>query len=139
MYFERQQRKYNGIRMKDEAETQMCKILIAQIEALDVQYQTLKEYLVGHQIDDFEVSGILGALKDNLNTISTQILALYQLKGQRTKITWDSLFTNIDTALDTIQNSQRVKQRDTIETALKMSEPTIEEVMAYLSTLKKSL
>ncbi len=139
MYFERQQRKHNGMRMKDEAETQMCKILSAEIEALDVQYETLKEYLAGHLFDDFEVVGILGALKDNLNTISTQILTLYQLKGQRTKITWDSLFTNIDTALDTIQNSQRVKPRDAIETALKMSEPTIEEVMAYLSTLKKSL
>ncbi len=125
--------------MKDEAEAQMHKILGAEIEALDVRYETLKEYLKGRQIDDFEVVGILGALKDNLNIISTQILALYQLEGQHAKITWDSLFTNIDTALDTIQNSPRVKPRDAIETALKMSEPTIEEVMTYLATLKKSL
>lgn len=139
MYFEREQRKHNGMRMKDEAEVQMRKILSAEIEALDVRYETLKEYLAGRQIDDFEIVGILEALKDNLNTISTQILTLYQLKGQRAKITWDSLFTNIDTALDTIQNSARIRPRDAIETALKMSEPTIEEVMAYLGTLKKSL
>lgn len=124
--------------MNDE-EAQMHKILGAEIEALDVRYETLKEYLAGHQIDDLEIIGVLRAFKDNLSTISSQILTLYQLKGQRAKITWDSLFTNIDTALDAIQNSPRVKPRDAIKTALKMSEPTIEEVMAYLASLRRSL
>lgn len=124
--------------MNDE-EAQMHKILGAEIEALDVRYETLKEYLAGQQIDDLEIIGVLRAFKDNLSTISSQILTLYQLKGQRAKITWDSLFTNIDTALDAIQNSPRVKPRDAIKTALKMSEPTIEEVMAYLASLRRSL
>lgn len=124
--------------MNDE-EAQMHKILGAEIEALDVRYETLKEYLAGHQIDDLEIIGVLRAFKDNLSTISSQILTLYQLKGQRAKITWDSLFTNIDTAVDAIQNSPRVKPRDAIKTALKMSEPTIEEVMAYLVSLRRSL
>jgi hypothetical protein len=124
--------------MNDE-EAQMHKILGAEIEALDVRYETLKEYLAGHQIDDLEIIGVLRAFRDNLSTISSQILTLYQLKGQRAKITWDSLFTNIDTALDAIQNSPRVKPRDAIKTALKMSEPTIEEVMAYLASLRRSL
>lgn len=124
--------------MNDE-EAQMHKILGAEIEALDVRYETLKEYLAGQQIDDLEIIGVLRAFKDNLSTISSQILTLYQLKGQRAKITWDSLFTNIDTAVDAIQNSPRVKPRDAIKTALKMSEPTIEEVMAYLVSLRRSL
>jgi hypothetical protein len=124
--------------MNDE-EAQMHKILGAEIEALDVRYETLKEYLAGHQIDDLEIIGVLRAFRDNLSTISSQILTLYQLKGQRAKITWDSLFTNIDTAVDAIQNSPRVKPRDAIKTALKMSEPTIEEVMAYLVSLRRSL
>lgn len=124
--------------MNDE-EAQMHKILGAEIDALDVRYETLKEYLAGHQIDDLEIIGVLRAFKDNLSAISSQILTLYQLKGQRAKITWDSLFTNIDTALDAIQKSPRVKPRDAIKTALKMSEPTIEEVMAYLASLRRSL
>lgn len=125
--------------MKDEAEAQMRRILSAEIEALEVRYETLKEYLAGHQIDDFEVVGVLQTFKDDLSTISAHILTLYQLKGQRAKITWDTLFTNIDTAVSAIQNSPRVKPRDAIETALKISEPTIEEVMSFLATLKKSL
>lgn len=125
--------------MKDESETQTQKILTAEIKALEVRYETLKEYLAGRLIDDSEVVGVLRAYKEGLSTISAQILTLYQLKGQRAKITWESLFTNIDTALETIRNSPRTKPRVAIETALKMSEPKIEEVMAYLAALKHSL
>jgi hypothetical protein len=126
--------------MKDAEEAQTRKVLAAEIEALEVRYETLKNYLSPKsQIDDVEIAGVLRAFKDDLSTISAHILTLYQLKGQRAKITWDSLFTNIDTALETIQNSPRTKPRVAIEMALKMSEPKIEEVMVYLATLKQSL
>jgi hypothetical protein len=127
------------IHLKDESEAQTRKILTAEIEALEVRYETLKEYLRGRQIDDFDIVGVLRAYKYDLSTISAHILTLYQLKGQRAKITWESLFTNIDTALETIQNSAHPKPRAAIETALNMSEPKIEEVMAFLATLKQSL
>jgi hypothetical protein len=125
--------------MKDESEAQTRKVLTAEIETLEIRYETLKEYLAGRQIDDSEIVGVLRMYKDDLSTISAHILTLYQLKGQRAKITWESLFTNIDTALEAIQNSPRTKPRVAIETALNMSEPKIEEVMAYLATLKQSL
>jgi hypothetical protein len=127
------------IHLKDESEAQTRKILTAEIEALEVRYETLREYLRGRQIDDFDIVGVLRAYKYDLSTISAHILTLYQLKGQRAKITWESLFTNIDTALETIQNSAHPKPRAAIETALNMSEPKIEEVMAFLATLKQSL
>jgi hypothetical protein len=139
MYLKREQRKQDGMRMKDESEAQTRKVLTAEIETLEIRYETLKEYLAGRQIDDSEIVGVLRAYKDDLSTISAHILTLYQLKGQRAKITWESLFTNIDTALEAIQNSPRTKPRVAIETALNMSEPKIEEVMAYLATLKQSL
>jgi hypothetical protein len=127
------------IHVKDESEAQTRKILTAEIEALEVRYETIREYLRGRQIDDFDIVGVLRAYKYDLSTISAHILTLYQLKGQRAKITWESLFTNIDTALETIQNSAHPKPRAAIETALNMSEPKIEEVMAFLATLKQSL
>jgi hypothetical protein len=127
------------IHVKDESEVQTRKILTAEIEALEVRYETLREYLGGRQIDDFDIVRVLRAYKDDLSTISAHILTLYQLKGQRAKITWESLFTNIDTALETIQSSAHPKPRAAIETALNMSEPKIEEVMTFLATLKKSL
>ena len=125
--------------MKDEAEAKTRKVLTAEIETLEIHYETLKEYLAGRQIDDSEIVGVMRAFKDNLSTVSAHILTLYQLEGQRAKITWESLFTNIDTALETIRNSAHPKPRAAIETALNMSDPKIEEVMTYLATLKQSL
>jgi hypothetical protein len=81
----------------------------------------------------------LQRLRSTLSKISMHILTLYTLEGQKTKITWDSLFTNIDSALERLQGSARSNPRPTIQLALDMSEPKIEEVMSYLLTLKKSL
>jgi hypothetical protein len=125
--------------MKDGTEAHFRTDLSAEIEALEKRYETLKEYLAGAEMEDFEVVSALKAYKDDLSLISAHVLTLYQLKGQRAKITWESLFTNLDTALETIQNSPRTKPRPAIETALNMSEPKIEEVMSYLATLKQSL
>jgi hypothetical protein len=90
-------------------------------------------------METFEAIGNLRAYKDDLSVITAHVLALYQLRGQRAKITWDSLFTNIDTALENIQNRPRSNPRTVIETALNMSDPKIEEVMAFLTKLRQSL
>ncbi len=90
-------------------------------------------------MENFEVVGALQAWKDDLSVISAHILTLYQLKGQRTKITWESLFTNIDTALETLRNSPHAKPRATVEMAFDMSDPKAEDVMSYLAKLKASL
>ena len=125
--------------MKDPVEVQLRRDLSAEIEALEKRYQSLREYLAGAQIETFEAAGILRAYKDDLSAITAHVLALYQLKGQRARITWDSLFTNIDNALETIQNKPRSNPRTAIDTALNMSDPKIEEVMAFLAKLKQSL
>ncbi len=125
--------------MEKETEAQLRNDLRTEIEALEKRYDTIKTYLAGAEMENFEILGILQAWKDDLSVISAHILTLYQRTGQRTKITWESLFTNLDTALETIRNSTRVKPRAAIEMAFNMSDPKIEDVMAYLDTLKRSL
>jgi len=110
-----------------------------EIEVLEKRYKTLKDSLAGTQMEDLEAAEALRLYKDDLSLISAHILTLYQLKGQRAKITWEPLFTNLDTALETIRDSAHPMARVTIKTALNMSEPTIEEVMAFLATLKQLL
>ena len=63
MYLKREQRKQDGMPMKDEKEAQTRKVLIAEIEALEVHYETLREYLAGRsrQIDDSEIAIVLRA------------------------------------------------------------------------------
>ena len=41
--------------MKYEAEAKTRKVLTAEIETLEIHYETLKEYLAGRQIDDSEI------------------------------------------------------------------------------------
>lgn len=125
--------------MKEQPEAQLRKDLRVEIEALEKRYQSLNDYLGGKQMETFEVVGNLRAYKDDLSVITAHVLALYQLKGQRAKITWDSLFTNIDVALETIQNKPRSSPKTAIETALNMSDPKIGEVMAFLIKLRQSL
>jgi hypothetical protein len=124
--------------MRDGTDEIVKTELYREIEKLEKQYRNLKDYLSGKEAESLEIIGTLRGFRSTLSKISMHILTLYTLEGQKTKITWDSLFTNIDHALAQLQTS-RSNPRSTIQLALDMSEPKIEEVMSYLLTLKKSL
>jgi hypothetical protein len=123
--------------MRDGTDEIIKTKLYGEIETLEKQYRALKGYLEGNG-DSLEIVGAAKGFRDTLNKISTHVLTLYTLEGQKAKITWDSLLTNIDNALETLKSS-RSKPKPAIQLALNISEPKIEEVMSYLLTLKKSL
>ncbi len=123
--------------MRDGTDEIIKTKLYGEIETLEKQYHTIKTCLSGKE-GDLEIVGAVKSLRDTLSKISTHVLTLYTLEGQKTKITWDSLLTNIDNALETLQSSPS-KPVPAIQLALNISEPKIEEVMSYLLTLKKSL
>ena len=125
--------------MRDGTDEIIKTKLYGEIETLEKQYCTIKDYLAGKEYGNLEVIGTLRGFRNTLNEISAHILTLYTLEGQKIKITWDSLLTNIDHTLETLQASARSEPRATIQLALNISEPKIEEVMSYLLTLKESL
>ena len=113
--------------------------LTAEILGLEEKYLIMRRYLSGEEFDPLEIVGSLHAFKTGLDRISAQILAIYELKGHRTKITWESLIENLSNASDTLRGFRGANPRPAIQAALDMSSPSIEEVMAYLSKLKISL
>jgi hypothetical protein len=125
--------------MQGGTESQIKNELTNEIQSLEKHYSLIMSYLAGTEYDDVEVIGNLRVFKDSLSRISAHILTFYTLKGQRTKITWDSLFVNIDNALATLGTFSKRAPRETIQLAFNMSEPKVEEVMAYLSALRASL
>jgi hypothetical protein len=125
--------------MPEGPNLQISNQLKAEIQTLETHYQTIKDYLSGKEYEKYAILGTLRAYKDSLSRISMHILALYQLKGQKAKITWESLLENINSALTTLQSNTNRNPRAAIQTALNMSEPKIEEVMTYMSSLKQSL
>ena len=112
--------------------------LRTEIQAVEEYYHIIESYLSGKEYATADIIQTLRGFKNTLNKISARIFTLYTLRGQKAKITWDPLLTNIDNALEAIQSSSR-QPRATIELSLKISEPKIEEVMSYLSTLEESL
>jgi hypothetical protein len=125
--------------MQNEAEIRIKQELIAEILNLEKFYGSLKDYLLGAEYNAVEIRGNLQVFKDSLNKVSAYILALYNLKGQRIKIPWESLFTNVDLALATMEIAPAPKLRAAIQLAFEMSEPKIEQVMSYLANLKEFL
>ncbi len=125
--------------MQDGKDAQVKEVLRAEIEALQSYYKTLKEYVAGKDYDAVEVAATLQVFKDSLNRLSSHILTLYVLKGQKTKITWESLLENLENATATIQSRLHQNYREAIELAFNMSEPNAQEVMDYLGRLKESL
>jgi len=124
--------------MQNGKDAQANAILRDEIDALQKNYSTIKEYLSGKECDPIEVAATLQVFKENLNRVSSHILTMYVLKGIKAKITWDSLLANLYNASATIQKS-RLDQRSAIELAFNMSEPNAQEVMTYLAKLKESL
>jgi hypothetical protein len=124
--------------MRDGTDEIIKTKLYGEIENLEKQYRALKGYFADKEDNSLEIVDTVKGFKDTLYKISTHVLTLYTLEGQKTKITWDSLLTNIDHALETLKSS-RSKPKIAIQLALNISEPKIEEVMSYLLILKKSL
>ena len=91
--------------MRDGTDEIIKTELYGEIETLEKQYRAIKEYLSGTKAESLEIIGTLRGFRNTLNKISTHILTLYTLEGQKTKITWDSLFTNIDHTLERMQAS----------------------------------
>ena len=110
-----------------------------EIKLLEERYGTIWGYLRGTDFDYLIILESLQAFSEGLKRISTHIMALYQLEGQKTKITWDPLLNNIDEFVRMNQNKPNKDLRGTLQLTLKMSDPKIEEVMTYLTTLKNKL
>jgi hypothetical protein len=127
------------VKLRDGTDEIIKTELYGEIENLEKQYQTVKDYLSGKEPDELEAVRTLQRLRDTLSKISMHILTLYTVEGQKTKITWDSIFTNINNALENLERPSHPDPKQTIQIALDMSEPKIEEVISYLLELKKSL
>ena len=82
--------------MRDGTDEIIKTELYGEIENLEKQYQIVKDYLSGKESNELEAVRTLQKLRATLSKISMHILTLYTGEGQKTKITWDPLFTNSD-------------------------------------------
>ncbi len=127
------------VRVQNEKVAVIKSELSSEIESLQSYYTVLKGYMGGAGRDVVEVAGALRVFRDGLSRVSAHVLALYEITGQRTKITWEPLLENLDNALEALRGSVRGNPGAAVELGLSMSEPNAAEVMGYLSKLQESL
>jgi hypothetical protein len=125
--------------MQNEKYAQASAALRGEIQVIQKYYIILKNFLAGAEIDNLEIIGTLQVFKDSLERVSSHILTVYVLRGQKIKITWETLLVNLGRALESLKTSAKPDPKSAIQIAFNMSEPKVSEVMDYLEKLKESL
>ncbi|MCX8150307.1 MAG: hypothetical protein N3D85_02220 [Candidatus Bathyarchaeota archaeon] len=125
--------------MQTETENKIKQDLLVEIHNLENYYALLNNYLSGKEYEATQIRSILQLFKASLSRTSAYLLTLYNLKGQRIKIPWEQLFTNLDHTLATMELAPSAKLRTAVQLALNMAEPKIDQVMSYLTNLKEFL
>ncbi|MCL2359240.1 MAG: hypothetical protein LBH74_03145 [Nitrososphaerota archaeon] len=125
--------------MQNSTEAKIRQDLLLEIQILEQNYQVLWAFISGSDFDPSTVGNSIQSFKDSLSRASTYVLALYNLKGQRIDIPWESLFSSLDYALAMLSASATVKQRDTVRMTLTMSKEQMQQVLTYFAALKQSI
>ena len=128
-----------AINMAGNAEANIKRDLSVEIQNLEQNYAIIRSFLAGKDYDSITIGQSIQSFKDSLNRASAFVLALYNLKGKRVNIPWDSLFTSLDYALATISVSSSPKQKEAVRTILSMSHEQIGQVLSYFEALKESI
>lgn len=125
--------------MSNEAEAKIKQDLLGEIQVLEQNYRVLHGFISGADYDPSTVGNSIQTFKDSLSRSSAFVLALYNLRGRRVNIPWESLFTSLDYALATLTTSANVKQRDAVRAILAMAQEQMSQVISYFEALKESL
>jgi hypothetical protein len=122
--------------MQSNTEEKIKQDLLGEIQNLEQNYQVIQGFISGKDYDVTLVGNSVQAFKDSLSRASAFVLALYNLKGKRVNIPWETLFTSLDYALATMTTAPK---KAAVQAILSMAKPQMEQVLAYFSALKEAL
>jgi hypothetical protein len=122
--------------MQSNTEEKIKQDLLGEIQNLEQNYQVIQGFITGKDYDVTLVGNSVQAFKDSLSRASAFVLALYNLKGKRVNIPWETLFTSLDYALATMTTAPK---KAAVQAILSMAKPQMEQVLAYFSALKEAL
>ncbi len=122
--------------MQNDVETKIKQDLLFEIQNLEQNYSVIRSFVAGTDYDVEVIGTSIQTFKDGLSRASAFVLALYNLKGKRVNIPWESLFTSLDYALATLSTAPK---KAAIQAILSMAGPQMEQVLSYFAALKESL
>lgn len=124
------------MQMQNDTETKIKQDLLAETQNLEQNFRVIANFISGQDYEVTVIGSSIQSFKDSLSRASAFVLALYNLKGKRVNIPWESLFTSIDYALATLSTAPK---KAAVQAILSMAEPQMRQVMSYFSALKESL
>jgi hypothetical protein len=122
--------------MQNDVEAKIKQDLLFEIQNLEQNYGVIRSFVAGTEYEVEAVGSSIQTFKDSLSRASAFVLALYNLKGKRVNIPWESLFTSLDYALATLSTAPK---KAAIQAILAMAGPQMEQVLSYFAALKESL
>ncbi|MGE5555143.1 MAG: hypothetical protein ACM3UY_02610 [Methanocella sp.] len=125
--------------MAMDTEAKIKQDILAEIQVMNENYRIIAGFISGQDYDPATIGNSMQTFKDSLSRASAYVLALYNLKGRRVNIPWESLFTSLDYAIATLSVSASIKQRDAVRSTLAMSHEQMKQVLNYFAALKESL
>jgi hypothetical protein len=124
-------------------ERQLINELMSEIEATEKNYATIKDILSGVQYDATDVKGVLQSFKDNLSKVSALFLALTIQRASKdvkpAPLPIDSFLTGMDFVLVMMDTSPQQNVGSLLQLAFSASNVKIENTMALLSVIKKTV
>lgn len=116
---------------------------VAEIELLQENYEIIKNFLKGTQYDLNQIRTTLQLFKDRLSKVRSLLVTYFQLQGKQFDFQTRPILDAVDTALVLMESARATNpswenDRGLLQLSLAISTMKIEDVMSFISTLKKT-
>lgn len=115
--------------------------LISEIQYLEREYEIIKNFLKGSENDINRIRSFLQSFKDHLSKVRSLLVAYFQLQGKNFDFQTRPVLDSLDIALFLVEaNPPATYQnaRGLLQLSLAMSTVKIEDVMSFISTIRKT-
>lgn len=114
---------------------------VVEIELLERDYEIIKNFLKGTRYDFPQIRTTLQSFKDRLSKVRSLLVTYFQMQGKQFDFQTRPMLDNIDMALvlmEVVPDLNWEKARGILQLSLAVAGIKIEDIMAFISTLKKT-
>ncbi|MDH5449059.1 MAG: hypothetical protein OEX01_08695 [Candidatus Bathyarchaeota archaeon] len=114
---------------------------LTEIKSLEKDYEVIKNFLKGVEFDLSKIRNVLQSFKDRMSKVRSLIIAFFQMQGKNFDFQTRPILDSIDMALVLMEVNPQMNLQQTrgiLQLSLSLASIKIEDIMAFISTLKKT-
>lgn len=127
--------------MEKEIAEKMKVELTSEIKFLEGDYEIIKNFLKGAEHDINQIRTFLQSFKDHVSKVRSLLVAYFQLQGKNFDFQTRPVLDSIDLALVLIEANPPTtwqNARGILQLSLAVSTVKIEDIMSFISTIRKT-